>query len=66
MGEVYRTKDQKLGKDVAIKMLPEEFTRDTDRVARFQHEAMLLASFNNPNRLGRRAIKSPAVIYSNH
>jgi serine/threonine protein kinase len=49
MGEVYRAKDTKLGRDVAIKVLPEEFARDTDRVARFQREAKLLASLNHPN-----------------
>jgi serine/threonine-protein kinase len=49
MGEVYRAKDQKLGRDVAIKVLPEEFARDADRVARFQREAKLLASLNHPN-----------------
>ena len=49
MGEVFRAKDQKLGRDVAIKVLPEEFARDTDRVARFQREAKLLASLNHPN-----------------
>jgi Tol biopolymer transport system component len=49
MGEVYRAKDQKLGRDVAIKVLPEEFAKDTDRVARFQREAKLLASLNHPN-----------------
>ncbi len=49
MGEVYRAKDQKLGRDVAIKVLPEEFSRDTDRVARFQREAKLLASLNHTN-----------------
>jgi serine/threonine protein kinase/Tol biopolymer transport system component len=49
MGEVYQAKDQKLGRDVAIKLLPEEFARDTDRVARFQREAKLLASLNHPN-----------------
>jgi serine/threonine-protein kinase len=49
MGEVYQAKDQKLGRDVAIKVLPEEFARDTDRVARFQREAKLLASLNHPN-----------------
>ena len=48
MGEVYQAKDQKLGRDVAIKFLPEEFARDTDRVARFQREAKLLASLNPP------------------
>ena len=49
MGEVYKAKDQKLGRDVAIKVLPEEFAKDTDRVARFQREAKLLASLNHPN-----------------
>jgi serine/threonine protein kinase len=49
MGEVFRAKDQKLGRDVAIKVLPEEFAKDTDRVARFQREAKLLASLNHPN-----------------
>jgi serine/threonine protein kinase/Tol biopolymer transport system component len=49
MGEVYQAKDQKLGRSVAIKVLPEEFARDADRVARFQREAKLLASLNHPN-----------------
>jgi eukaryotic-like serine/threonine-protein kinase len=49
MGEVYHAKDQILGRDVAIKVLPEEFAKDTDRVARFQREAKLLASLNHPN-----------------
>ena len=49
MGAVYRAKDQKLGRNVAIKVLPEEFARDADRVARFQREAKLLASLNHPN-----------------
>jgi serine/threonine protein kinase len=49
MGEVYRAKDQTLGRDVAIKVLPEEFAKDADRVARFQREAKLLASLNHPN-----------------
>ncbi|MBP1609554.1 MAG: serine/threonine protein kinase [Acidobacteria bacterium] len=49
MGEVYRAKDQVLGRDVAIKVLPEEFAKDADRVARFQREAKLLASLNHPN-----------------
>jgi serine/threonine protein kinase len=49
MGEVFQAKDRKLGRDVAIKVLPEEFARDTDRVARFQREAKLLASLNHPN-----------------
>src|SRR5512135_1663542 len=49
MGEVFQAKDQKLGRDVAIKVLPEEFARDPDRVARFQREAKLLASLNHAN-----------------
>lgn len=49
MGEVYQAKDHVLGRDVAIKVLPEEFARDADRVARFQREAKLLASLNHPN-----------------
>jgi serine/threonine protein kinase/Tol biopolymer transport system component len=49
MGEVFRAKDQKLGREVAIKVLPEEFAKDADRVARFQREAKLLASLNHPN-----------------
>jgi serine/threonine protein kinase len=49
MGEVYQAKDKVLGRDVAIKLLPEEFARDAERVARFQREAKLLASLNHPN-----------------
>jgi serine/threonine protein kinase len=49
MGEVYQAKDQRLGRDVAIKVLPEEFAKDADRVARFQREAKVLASLNHPN-----------------
>ena len=49
MGEVYQAKDKKLGRDVAIKVLPQEFAQDADRVARFQREAKLLASLNHPN-----------------
>jgi serine/threonine protein kinase len=49
MGEVYRARDTELGRDVAIKVLPELFAADSDRVARFQREAQLLASLNHPN-----------------
>ncbi len=49
MGEVYRARDLKLKRDVAIKILPEEFARDADRVSRFQREAEVLASLNHPN-----------------
>ena len=49
MGEVYRARDTKLGRDVALKILPELFTKDAERVARFQREAQLLASLNHPH-----------------
>src|SRR5262245_39595322 len=49
MGEVYRARDTKLKRDVAIKVLPDEFSRDADRVSRFQREAEVLASLNHPN-----------------
>jgi Tol biopolymer transport system component len=49
MGEVYRARDTKLKREVAIKVLPDEFSRDADRVSRFQREAEVLASLNHPN-----------------
>src|SRR6266705_1625242 len=49
MGEVYRARDTRLNRDVAIKVLPHEFTLDPDRLARFTREAQLLASLNHPN-----------------
>ncbi len=49
MGEVYRACDTKLKRDVAIKVLPEAFARDAERMARFQREAEVLASLNHPN-----------------
>jgi len=47
MGEVYRAKDTKLGRDVALKILPASFTNDPERVARFRREAQVLASLNH-------------------
>ena len=49
MGEVYRARDTKLNRDVALKVLPPAFTADADRVARFEREARLLASLNHPH-----------------
>ncbi|HEV2194812.1 MAG TPA: protein kinase [Candidatus Acidoferrum sp.] len=49
MGEVYRATDSRLGRDVALKLLPEKFARDTERMARFEREAKVLASLNHPN-----------------
>ena len=49
MGEVYRAHDAKLNRDVALKVLPEAFARDAERMARFQREAKVLASLNHPN-----------------
>lgn len=49
MGEVYRARDTKLGRDVALKIIPDIYARDPDRMARFRREARLLASLNHPN-----------------
>ena len=49
MGEVYRARDTRLGRDVAIKVLPRAFTADPDRLARFEREARVLASLNHPH-----------------
>src|SRR5262245_33956315 len=49
MGEVWKARDTKLGREVAIKTLPPRFSEDADRLARFEREARLLASLNHPN-----------------
>lgn len=49
MGEVYLARDSRLDREVALKVLPDTLAADTDRVARFEREAKLLASLNHPN-----------------
>src|SRR4026208_362910 len=49
MGEVYRAKDTKLGRDIALKVLPESFAHDPERMARFEREAQVLAPLNHPH-----------------
>jgi eukaryotic-like serine/threonine-protein kinase len=49
MGEVYRARDTKLGRDVALKVLPAQLASDSDRIARFQREAQVLAALNHPH-----------------
>ncbi len=49
MGEVYRARDSKLGREVALKVLPAAVPQDPDRVARFAREAQVLAALNHPN-----------------
>jgi len=68
MGEVWRATDEKLGREVALKVLPEEFANDPDRYARFEREAKVLASLNHPNiahLYGLESVKAtPDVILS--
>lgn len=52
MGEVYRVEDTRLGREVAVKVLPEPFATDVDRMARFEREARVLASLNHPSIAG--------------
>ncbi len=49
MGEVYRARDTKLGRDIALKIVPDAFASAPDRLARFQREKQVLAALNHPN-----------------
>src|SRR5215510_14680240 len=62
MGEVWRATDSKLNRDVAIKILPEAFAQDADRMARFQREAQVLASLNHPNIAAIYGVEERALI----
>src|SRR5215467_498381 len=62
MGEVWRASDTKLNRDVAIKVLPEGFAQDSDRMARFQREAQVLASLNHPNIAAIYGVEDRALV----
>src|SRR5215510_10959282 len=62
MGAVYRATDTKLNRDVAIKVIPEVFARDADRMARFSREAQVLASLNHPNIAAIYGVEERALV----
>jgi eukaryotic-like serine/threonine-protein kinase len=62
MGEVYRATDSKLGREIAIKLLPDDFARDAGRMARFSREAQVLASLNHPNVAAIYGVEDRALI----
>ena len=62
MGEVWRATDTKLNRDVAIKVLPESFAQDPDRMARFTREAQVLASLNHPNIAAIYGVEERALV----
>src|ERR1043166_7818187 len=62
MGEVWRATDTKLLREVAIKTLPERFTTDSDRLARFTREAQVLASLNHPNIAAIYGVEEAALV----
>src|SRR5689334_1330275 len=62
MGEVYRARDTRLGREVAIKVLPDSFASDPERLARFEREAQVLASLNHPNIAVIHGVEERALI----
>ncbi len=62
MGEVYRARDTKLNRDVALKVLPAAFATDADRLARFTREAQVLASLNHPNIAAIYGVEERALV----
>jgi eukaryotic-like serine/threonine-protein kinase len=62
MGEVYRARDTKLKREVAMKVLPEAFARDPERMARFHREAEVLASLNHPNIAALYGVEERALV----
>ncbi len=63
MGEVWRAQDTRLGREVALKVLPEEFANDPDRMSRFEREARVLASLNHPNIAHLYGLETEAVTF---
>src|SRR6195256_6373844 len=62
MGEVWRATDTKLNREVAIKIIPEAFAQDADRMARFKREAQVLASLNHPNIAAIYGVEERALV----
>jgi serine/threonine protein kinase len=62
MGEVYRARDTRLGREVAIKLLPPAFAEDSGRMQRFEREAQVLASLNHPNIAAIYGIERDAIV----
>src|SRR5262245_57518267 len=63
MGEVYRARDTRLGREIALKVLPEAFAQDAERLARFEREARLLAAINHPNVATLYGVEQSSDVY---